>query len=65
MAGREGLIDTAVKTGHSGYLQRCLIKYLQELRVYYDHTIRDVDGNLIMEEIYVILSSKKKFLIKC
>jgi len=26
MAGREGLIDTAVKTARSGYLQRCLIK---------------------------------------
>jgi DNA-directed RNA polymerase I subunit RPA1 len=26
MAGREGLIDTAVKTSRSGYLQRCLIK---------------------------------------
>jgi len=26
MAGREGLVDTAVKTSRSGYLQRCLIK---------------------------------------
>ena len=29
MAGREGLIDTAVKTSRSGYLQRCLIKHLE------------------------------------
>lgn len=29
MAGREGLIDTAVKTSRSGYLQRCLIKLLE------------------------------------
>jgi len=28
MAGREGLIDTAVKTSRSGYLQRCLVKHL-------------------------------------
>jgi DNA-directed RNA polymerase I subunit RPA1 len=28
MAGREGLIDTAIKTSRSGYLQRCLIKHL-------------------------------------
>jgi DNA-directed RNA polymerase I subunit RPA1 len=31
MAGREGLIDTAVKTARSGYLQRCLIKQLESL----------------------------------
>lgn len=29
MAGREGLVDTAVKTSRSGYLQRCLIKLLE------------------------------------
>jgi DNA-directed RNA polymerase I subunit RPA1 len=33
MAGREGLIDTAVKTARSGYLQRCLIKHLEGLKV--------------------------------
>jgi len=27
MAGREGLIDTALKTPRSGYLQRCLVKH--------------------------------------
>ena len=47
MAGREGLIDTAVKTSRSGYLQRCLIKHLEGLRVHYDHTVRDVDGSVI------------------
>merc|ERR1719266_464842 len=45
MAGREGLIDTAVKTSRSGYLQRCLIKLLEGLVVNYDHTVRDHDGN--------------------
>ncbi|KCZ81292.1 hypothetical protein H312_01288 [Anncaliia algerae PRA339] len=33
MAGREGLIDTAVKTARSGYLQRCLVKHLEGLMV--------------------------------
>ncbi|CAG8532386.1 1839_t:CDS:2, partial [Dentiscutata heterogama] len=47
MAGREGLIDTAVKTSRSGYLQRCLIKHLESLKVHYDHTVRDGDGSVI------------------
>lgn len=44
MAGREGLIDTAVKTSRSGYLQRCLIKHLEGIRVHYDHTVRGSDN---------------------
>ncbi|KAJ1259889.1 hypothetical protein BS78_10G190500 [Paspalum vaginatum] len=47
MAGREGLTDTAVKTSRSGYLQRCLIKCLESLKVSYDHTVRDVDGSIV------------------
>ncbi|KAI9293532.1 beta and beta-prime subunits of DNA dependent RNA-polymerase [Neoconidiobolus thromboides FSU 785] len=47
MAGREGLIDTAVKTSRSGYIQRCLIKHLEGLRVHYDYTVRDFDGSLL------------------
>ncbi|XP_022971295.1 DNA-directed RNA polymerase I subunit 1 [Cucurbita maxima] len=47
MAGREGLVDTAVKTSRSGYLQRCLIKNLESLKVGYDHTVRDADGSII------------------
>ena len=47
MAGREGLVDTAVKTARSGYLQRCLIKHLEGLKVNYDHTVRDcADGSV-------------------
>ena len=41
MAGREGLVDTTVKTSRSGYLQRCLVKNLESLRVHYDGTVRD------------------------
>ncbi|KAJ9118268.1 hypothetical protein QFC22_004179 [Naganishia vaughanmartiniae] len=47
MAGREGLIDTAVKTSRSGYLQRCLIKHLEGVRVHYDHTVRDSDQSVL------------------
>ncbi|XP_078181608.1 nuclear RNA polymerase A1 [Carex rostrata] len=47
MAGRDGLVDTAVKTSRSGYLQRCLIKNLESLKVSYDFTVRDVDGSVI------------------
>ena len=47
MVGREGLVDTAVKTSRSGYLQRCLVKHLEELKVTYDHTVRDAEGGVI------------------
>jgi DNA-directed RNA polymerase I subunit RPA1 len=47
MAGREGLVDTAVKTSRSGYLQRCLVKHLEELQVQYDYTVRDSKGNVV------------------
>ncbi|KAF8795893.1 DNA-directed RNA polymerase I subunit RPA1 like protein [Argiope bruennichi] len=47
MAGREGLIDTAVKTSRSGYLQRCLIKHLEGITVQFDLTVRDSDGTVI------------------
>ncbi|EGD72168.1 Crp22 [Salpingoeca rosetta] len=47
MAGREGLVDTAVKTSRSGYLQRCLIKHLEDLKVQYDMTVRDSDGSVV------------------
>ena len=47
MAGREGLIDTAVKTSRSGYLQRCLIKGMEGLRVEYDTSVRDSDGGMV------------------
>lgn len=47
MAGREGLIDTAVKTSRSGYLQRCLIKHLEGLVINYDLTVRDSDNSVI------------------
>lgn len=41
------MIDTAVKTSRSGYLQRCLIKHLEGLNVHYDMTVRDSDNSVI------------------
>ena len=47
MAGREGLVDTAVRTQQSGYMQRRLINALEHLRIEYDQTVRDPHGNII------------------
>ena len=47
MGGREGLIDTAVKTSTTGYVQRQLIKAMEDLKVSYDYSVRDSEGNII------------------
>lgn len=47
MAGREGLVDTAVKTARSGYLQRCVMKGMEGVMVQYDGTVRDSDGTIV------------------
>lgn len=47
MGGRIGLIDTAVKTSQTGYIQRRLIKGLEDLKVVYDMTVRDNRGKII------------------
>ncbi|KAJ8509443.1 hypothetical protein ONZ45_g8381 [Pleurotus djamor] len=47
MAGREGLIDTAVKTAETGYIQRRLVKALEDVQVCYDGTVRNSLGDLI------------------
>lgn len=41
MGGREGLIDTAVKTAETGYIQRRLIKAMESVMVNYDGTVRN------------------------
>ncbi|GIS74116.1 MAG: hypothetical protein CM1200mP11_3310 [Nitrosopumilaceae archaeon] len=41
MGGREGLVDTAVRTQQSGYMQRRLINALEHIRLEYDGTVRD------------------------
>jgi DNA-directed RNA polymerase II subunit RPB1 len=45
--GREGLIDTAVKTSQTGYIQRKLIKAMEDLKVGYDYTVRDSSGSVV------------------
>lgn len=47
MSGREGLIDTAVKTADTGYIQRQLVKSMEDLTVHYDGTVRDANNNVI------------------
>ena len=51
MAGREGLSDTAVKTSSIGYLQRKLVKALEDLSIRYDGTVRDCNG-IIFQRCY-------------
>ena len=45
--GREGVIDTAVKTSRTGYIQRRLIKSMEDLMVYYDGTVRNSRGQIV------------------
>lgn len=47
MAGREGLIDTAVKTAETGYIQRRLVKALEDAKAQYDGTVRNSLGDII------------------
>jgi len=47
MGGREGLVDTAVRTQQSGYMQRRLINALEHLRIEYDGTVRNSIGDII------------------
>ncbi|CAI4228736.1 unnamed protein product [Auanema sp. JU1783] len=47
MGGREGLIDTAVKTAETGYIQRRLIKAMESVMVNYDGTVRNSLGQMI------------------
>ncbi len=52
MSGREGLIDTAVKTSKSGYLQRCIVKGLEGLRTEYDSSVRESSNGSIIQFLY-------------
>ena len=47
MGGREGLIDTAVKTSSTGYIQRRLVKALEDVMIKYDGTVRNSVGDVI------------------
>ena len=45
--GREGLVDTAVRTSSSGYMQRRLVNAMQDLSSHYDQTVRNSTGEII------------------
>jgi DNA-directed RNA polymerase II subunit RPB1 len=47
MGGRVGLIDTAVKTSSTGYIQRRLIKGMEDLKIEYDMTVRNNKGRVV------------------
>ena len=47
MSGREGLIDTAVKTADTGYMQRQLVKAMEDLTIQHDGSVRDAMGNIV------------------
>uniref|UniRef100_A0A1J3DX36 DNA-directed RNA polymerase subunit n=1 Tax=Noccaea caerulescens TaxID=107243 RepID=A0A1J3DX36_NOCCA len=47
MGGREGLVDTAVKTASTGYMSRRLMKALEDLLVHYDSTVRNASGCIL------------------
>ena len=45
--GREGLVDTAIRTSQSGYMQRRLINALQDLKVEYDGSVRTTESDIV------------------
>ncbi|PHT34473.1 hypothetical protein CQW23_26273, partial [Capsicum baccatum] len=47
MGGREGHVDTAVKTADTGYMSRRLMKALEDLAVYYDSTVRNASSCIV------------------
>jgi DNA-directed RNA polymerase II subunit RPB1 len=47
MGGRVGLIDTAVKTSQTGYIQRRLIKGMEDIKVEYDMTVRNNKNRIV------------------
>lgn len=47
ISGREGLVDTAVKTAETGYMSRRLMKSLEDLSALYDNTVRNSSNGII------------------
>ena len=44
MSGREGICDTAMSTADSGYIQRRIVKVMEDMQIQYDGTVRDMSG---------------------
>ena len=47
ISGREGLVDTAVKTAETGYMSRRLMKSLEDLSSQYDNTVRNSSNGIV------------------
>ncbi|KAM0748584.1 DNA-directed RNA polymerase III subunit C1 [Meredithblackwellia eburnea MCA 4105] len=47
ISGREGLVDTAVKTAETGYMARRLMKALEDLSSRYDKSVRNSIGGVV------------------
>jgi DNA-directed RNA polymerase II subunit RPB1 len=47
MSGREGIINTAIKTADTGYIQRKLIKIMEDIKVGYDSMVRNANDKVI------------------
>ncbi|KAL7719417.1 DNA-directed RNA polymerase subunit [Entamoeba marina] len=47
MAGRQGIIDTAIKTSETGYIQRRLVKSMEDVQCKYDRTVRRTTGDMV------------------
>lgn len=47
IGGREGLVDTAVKTSETGYIQRKCMKALESVKVCYDGTVRNAQNQIV------------------
>ena len=60
MGGRTGLIDTAVKTSSTGYIQRRLIKSLEDLSVRYDMSVRNNKNKIIQFQYVMIILIQQK-----
>lgn len=64
MGGREGLVDTAVKTARTGYLQRRLEKAMEAMRAHFDGSVRNAEG-YIVQYAYGVDALDAEYLEKC
>ena len=48
-SGREGVCDTAMGTSKTGYIQRKMIKCMEDLQIKYDGTVRNVSGSVYQQ----------------
>ena len=64
MTGREGVTDTAVRTATSGYIQRKMVKLMEELKVCNDYTVRNSQDTIVQLRYGTDCMNPSKTLIK-